>query len=662
MEFCKDSRDSLKAFYKLHTHNQSKIDNIYDSIKTQIDSPEKLIEQIILASKYNLRYLKSYWAIFKKLFEEFHPKRVHNISPIFDYMVFEEYGFVFQEKSKNSFEQFDAKNYTLDVHEKYSIYKAIMRDDLSLFVSLTSRDDFDEDMKLRHDFYPKKNHEYGLLELCCYYGAVQCFKFMISKFEPDITPECLQFSFLSGKPDIMNECIKVQKPDKKCMKYAIISHNIDFVTFLMREHKINIDLNHCCKFNCIEAFCAYLVHRKDYITCFINSPKLFSVPLLKYLIRHVDNIDIKPARNKTALHNAIMNDFRSGVKLLVSKGASINEVNEDGNNYLHVASMLGFNELVKMFISYGIDVDSKGKKGCTSLHFTALNNLPDTAQILLQHGADIDIGDVEGKTPIHYSVRQSNKEICKFLLQHNADVNRKDIEGKTALHISAKNADTKFTNLLLAHGANINKRDKNGETPLFIAIQPYHDWYFLPAGSDDDDFQPNFRNQSKSLSQSKPLGQSKSVNKIKSKKFVEFLISRGADCNVKNKSGYAPIHDSTYNNIPEVIELLVSHGVDINCTNDEGNTSAHIASACCCMKSLEVLIKHGANVNIKNAKGITALHYASVEIFLEMVQLLIAHGADINANNQNKITPLACAISSKCEETAKYLRSLGATT
>ncbi|EAY07698.1 hypothetical protein TVAG_273820 [Trichomonas vaginalis G3] len=67
----------------------------------------------------------------------------------------------------------------------------------------------------------------------------------------------LQLSFLGGNPDIMSECLKCHKPDKECMEYAIMSHNIDFVTFLMNEHEIPIDVDDCIRYDNIQAF---LIH------------------------------------------------------------------------------------------------------------------------------------------------------------------------------------------------------------------------------------------------------------------------------------------------------------------------------------------------------------------------------------------------------------------
>ncbi|EAY08429.1 hypothetical protein TVAG_354880 [Trichomonas vaginalis G3] len=51
----------------------------------------------------------------------------------------------------------------------------------------------------------------------------------------------------------MSECLKYQEPYEECMKYAIISHNIDFVTFLMNEYDIEIHLGYCADYNNLES-------------------------------------------------------------------------------------------------------------------------------------------------------------------------------------------------------------------------------------------------------------------------------------------------------------------------------------------------------------------------------------------------------------------------
>ncbi|EAX93662.1 hypothetical protein TVAG_091970 [Trichomonas vaginalis G3] len=69
----------------------------------------------------------------------------------------------------------------------------------------------------------------------------------------------------------MSECLKHQKPDEECMKYAIISHNIDFVTFLMNEYNSEIDLYYCGLYHNLESFLIYFDQTNDVNKCFINS-------------------------------------------------------------------------------------------------------------------------------------------------------------------------------------------------------------------------------------------------------------------------------------------------------------------------------------------------------------------------------------------------------
>ncbi|EAX70032.1 hypothetical protein TVAG_016350 [Trichomonas vaginalis G3] len=122
-----------------------------------------------------------------------------------------------------------------------------MYNNLETFISFTEREGFDKEQTLESTLYPYQLfiEGYSLLELCCYHGAVDCFKFLRTKFNSEITQKCLNLSFLGGNQEIMSECLKYQEPNKESMEYAIVSHNIDFVTFLMNEYNLEIKLSYC---------------------------------------------------------------------------------------------------------------------------------------------------------------------------------------------------------------------------------------------------------------------------------------------------------------------------------------------------------------------------------------------------------------------------------
>lgn len=121
-----------------------------------------------------------------------------------------------------------------------------MDDDIKTFISFTEREGFDINQELESYLYPEfytimdnpefspVNH-YSYLELCCYHGSVKCFMFLREEFKSKVNYNCLKFSFLSGNADIINECMKYYDGFGNSMRYAIISHNIDFITYLMNE-------------------------------------------------------------------------------------------------------------------------------------------------------------------------------------------------------------------------------------------------------------------------------------------------------------------------------------------------------------------------------------------------------------------------------------------
>ncbi|EAY19805.1 hypothetical protein TVAG_178490 [Trichomonas vaginalis G3] len=138
-----------------------------------------------------------------------------------------------------------------------------MYNNLKTFITFTEREGFDKDQKLESYLYPDSYDGFSLLELCCYYGADDCFKFLRTKFNSEITRECLQLSFLGGNQEIMSECLKYQEPDEYCMENAIISHNIDFVTFLINEYNIKIEFEDCTKYKNLESFLVYFDQTND---------------------------------------------------------------------------------------------------------------------------------------------------------------------------------------------------------------------------------------------------------------------------------------------------------------------------------------------------------------------------------------------------------------
>ncbi|EAY17576.1 hypothetical protein TVAG_454040 [Trichomonas vaginalis G3] len=207
--------DSYIALHQLKTEKEEELKSIYKMIKTElIDSknylPKNAIKDILNIIPYNNRYTKSYLFLAKLISDDYHVTEVRSIEHISIFLFYKEYG-VKLDKSAD-FEKINSKN--LDIHTENTIYRAIMYNDLEAFIPFIGREDFDENQRLVSDLYPSVRNGYSLLELCCYHGAVDCFKLLRTKFKSEITQTCLKFSFLRGNPEIISECLKYQTPDE----------------------------------------------------------------------------------------------------------------------------------------------------------------------------------------------------------------------------------------------------------------------------------------------------------------------------------------------------------------------------------------------------------------------------------------------------------------
>ncbi|EAX97943.1 hypothetical protein TVAG_316080 [Trichomonas vaginalis G3] len=115
----------------------------------------------------------------------------------------------------------------------------------------------------------------------------------------------------------MSECLKYQKPNELCMEHAIISHNIDFVTFLMNEYKLEIDLLNCGIYKNLESFLVYFDQTNDISKCFIYTVMFDTPSLCEYFITHGANIKEKDNDGHTALHIAAQYNHKEIAKLLI---------------------------------------------------------------------------------------------------------------------------------------------------------------------------------------------------------------------------------------------------------------------------------------------------------------------------------------------------------
>jgi ankyrin repeat protein len=229
----------------------------------------------------------------------------------------------------------------------------------------------------------------------------------------------------------------------------------------------------------------------------------------KILIAAGANLEaVEPGDRYTPLLTAIMNDNFDFAKLLIEKGARVDDgalpmveimrngpaINDPfGDAHVRAVRPVGSLELMKLLIAKGAPLDKEftrrpiyDRNGDVPLNSTALSTAAsyvdvDAMHMLLESGAH-PVPQRNGMTPLMLVVAQldnqnvviktgtvddhTSEQAVQICLSAGVDVNAVNNAGETALHYAAGNGLDNVVQILVARGANLQAKTKKGLTPL----------------------------------------------------------------------------------------------------------------------------------------------------------------------------------------------------
>lgn len=186
---------------------------------------------------------------------------------------------------------------------------------------------------------------------------------------------------------------------------------------------------------------------------------------------HADISTCDP-RGWTPLHEAAFNGYSKICRLLVEKGANINE-GEGRTTPLHLMCRL-YPEMVRALVEMGANVNARDRSGETPLHLAAHGGNDDICQFFIAQGADIHARNNQQWTPLHAAAHFGRAKTCGLLLDAGADINARQDGGCTPLHLAAINGGAEACNLLVVRGADIDAQSNSHWTPALWAAHNGH--------------------------------------------------------------------------------------------------------------------------------------------------------------------------------------------
>ncbi len=169
-----------------------------------------------------------------------------------------------------------------------------------------------------------------------------------------------------------------------------------------------------------------------------------------------------------ALHDAIISNRIAEVKLLVKKGANINEQNDNGFSPLMTAAFRGRSEIFNLLSDAGAAKDKVIKSSHKNYQYEGMNLF-----YLALKGGNLEIvkklsspenlnNKFDMASPLHFAAHLCHEDVVDFLIDKGANVNALNKKGKTPLHkASERNCFPAVASLLEAGADPLIKDSKN---------------------------------------------------------------------------------------------------------------------------------------------------------------------------------------------------------
>ncbi|KAL6268769.1 hypothetical protein P5V15_001894 [Pogonomyrmex californicus] len=366
------------------------------------------------------------------------------------------------------------------------------------------------------------------------------------------------------------------------------------------------------------------------------------------------------------------------------------ETDSNHDTALTLACAGGHEDLVELLLSRGADIEHRDKKGFTPLILAATAGHQKVVEILLNHGADIEAQSERTKdTPLSLACSGGRYEVVELLLNRGANKEHRNVSDYTPLSLAASGGYVNIIKLLLGHGAEINSRtgSKLGISPLMLAAMNGHTAavkLLLDMGSDINAQIETNRNTALTLACFQ--GRHEVVSLLLDRKanvehraktgltplmeaasggYVEVgrvLLTKGADVNA------TPVPSSRDTALTiaadkghcRFVELLLAKGTQVEVKNKKGNSPLWLAANGGHLNVVDILYHAGADIDSQDNRKVSCLMAAFRKGHTKVVKWMVNYVTQFPSDQE--MTRYIATVSDKellekCQDCVKLIRA-----
>ena len=378
--------------------------------------------------------------------------------------------------------------------------------------------------------------------------------------------------------------------------------------------------------------------------------------LLRLLAQKCASVDVSNNLGSTPLMEACAARRIEAVKILLSSGCNPNLKTEQGTSALLNATMRHDAEIVELLLKAGADANDKDSYGVTALisacqMFSRQDKDAETksmqvVKLLLKAGADPNERAKSGNTPLAEAANCLNRKAELLLLDHGANPNVYSVSGVrgqlTPLMVACLRHDVELALRILEAKADPNFTNDKGDTAIKLL--------FNTNIADKKDRQNaitltrNLLARGAKLDKSDGHGLAHYGVLMDSEELLEEAQKQGV-LNQRDKEGHTALHVALFTCKEKMALKLLDLGADPNVADNEGNAPLHIHASKPVPQGIMVVIKGylAAKEEEKRKEG-EKLKKELDEAWIKMAGRLLDAGAQINAANKRGASALMASI------------------